>query len=401
MERIIVLRSAVLGDFIISSPALQLIREKNPDADITLLTIESAHQKDRNVAKAYTVEKRLPWLDFIADGVLDKSIVMHDMSFSYIFRKLRPIVKKIKPTKCYVLTDPLVGFKGNFAKYILLRLLGVKCKIYGWRDYVNGSKEKNNANENERCINHTLSCIESVLEDPSITDERIKIQFPIKVPQSGEMKADEIWKEYGFSNKKIAVISPGGVKEHKIWPVQGYINIIKKIIEETICDEVILTGTKKDIQIGEAIVNEVGSEHVYNLIAKTDLYSLAAIIKKSFMLIGNDGGSMHLGDAVGATVVAIMPGLELPRTVEPWHNINNSLRVKTSCSPCYNFDFCINHSHECMKSVTENMVMERIRHAHIEKKKYNSVTVRVDRSRKVPVLILDNYGDKGNHGRYY
>ncbi len=385
-ERILILRSGVLGDFIISTPAMALIRERYPNAKIYLLTIPSAHKKDRNVIKVYETKKSSPWLDLIDTSVIDRVIEMKEVGFSYLVKHIRPIVKRINPSKCYVLTDPLVGIKGNIAKVFLLKMLGARCKVYGWKDFVRTNKEKRKADESKRCINHTLSCIESVLEDESFNSSKYTVRFPIVIPKEGTNEANSIWDEYDLADKRVIVLSPGGVKPHKIWSVDGYVKVIKCLIREDELLSVILTGTNKDIELGKRICDEVKSTRVINLIGQTDLPCLAGILYKADLLFGNDGGTMHLGDAVGCTVVAIMPGIELPNTVEPWHNINNSLRKKVSCSPCYDFDHCPNRTYECMKKIKAEDVLSSIKKAETNRKTYNSVQITVDRKRKIPKL---------------
>ena len=389
MDSIIVLRSAVLGDFIISMPAMNLIRQKNPNAKIYLLTIQSAHKKDRDAVKVYENKKTFPWLDLLDRKIIDEFIPMERMDFKYIFGILRPKIKKINPTKCYILTDPLVSWKSNIKKLILMKILGARCQIYGWRDFLVSKKEKINACEDKRCINHTLSCLESVLEDKSIYDEKITVEFPVVIPDYGLKNAEAIWNQHNLQNKRVYVISPGGIKLHKIWKLENFIEIIKNILRDQE-NVVILTGTVKDFDIGDRIEKSLNSKEVINLIGQTDLMTLAGILKKSYMLIGNDGGTMHLGDSVGCTVVALMPGIELPRSVEPWHNMGNSLRFSVHCAPCYDFDKCPQGNNECLRKIDVNRVLNAIKNADDNKKKYNRVSVYVNRSSSIPFLFWDN-----------
>lgn len=389
MDKIIILRSAVLGDFIISLPAMNLIREKHPNAKIYLFTIQSAHKKDRNAIKVYETKKALPWIDFLDTDVIDEIVLMESMEISYLLKVLRPKIKSIQPTKCYILTDPLVKARGNIAKFILLKALGVHCPVYGWRDYIKNDIDKKMATGDKRCINHTLSCLESVFEDKSIKDSKIVVEFPIIISDEGRKEADEIWVRYNFQHKKVYIISPGGIKPHKVWPVENYIKVINELLNDNDI-EVILTGTNKDLKIGERIEDACDSRRVHNFIGKTNLMLLAGLLQKAYMLIGNDGGTMHIGDALGCSVVAIMPGLELPMTVEPWHNMKNALRTNVPCAPCYNFDDCPNKTYSCMTNIEITKVLEMIATADKKRMSHNSVNVSINRDGRIPILkILD------------
>lgn len=387
IDRIIILRSAVLGDFIISSPAINFIREKHSDAKIYLFTIQSVHEKDRKAVKVYETKKTLPWLDFLEKKVVDEIIPMESVDLSYIFRVLRPKVKRIRPTKCYILTDPLVNWKGNIAKLLFIKFLGADCPVYGWKDYIKNKNEKFAAREEKRCVNHTLSCLESVFEDKTIIDKEIVVKFPIVVSEQGKNEAENIWNKYDFYNKRVYIISAGGIKPHKVWPVEKYIEVCRFILSDKNA-EIILTGTNKDLGIGQRIEAVCKSAKVHNMIGKTSLMVLAGLLQKAYMLIGNDGGTMHIGDAVGCTVVAVMPGLELPRTVEPWHNMNNSLRIGVKCTPCYDFDDCPNKTYICMRDIEVERVIDAITKAKKKQMPYNAVRVSINREGKLPLLRI-------------
>lgn len=389
MDRILILRSAVLGDFIFSSPAINLIREMHIDAEIYLITIQSAHKKDRNAVKVYETKRIQPWLELLDKRVVNRIIPLESLDFGYLLKEISPQIKRINPTKCYVLTDPLVMMKGNLAKYIMLKLLGVKCSIYGWRDFVKNNEERLSADCSKRCINHVLSCLESVLEDKTITCHELTVKFPIVTLEEGDKKACSLWNELNLNDKTVIVISPGGIKEHKIWPEINYIKVIVCLLENE-NNEIILTGTKKDIDIGRHITEHIMNCRIHNMIAKTDLPFLASILKKASVLLGCDGGTMHLGDAVGCPVVAIMPGLEFPGGAEPWHNVDNAVRIRESCDPCYNYDFCPQGTNNCVRNIDPETVLEKINKVNDRKKALNTIRVQINRQGKLPVLHIKN-----------
>ena len=72
---------------------------------------------------------------------------------------------------------------------------------------------------------------------------------------------------------------------------------------------------------------------------------------------------MHLADAVGATVVSIVPGLEFPDSIEPWHNIDRAIRHPVPCAPCYSFTCCPEGHNRCMKELSIAAVLRQVRRA--------------------------------------
>lgn len=78
---------------------------------------------------------------------------------------------------------------------------------------------------------------------------------------------------------------------------------------------------------------------------------LAALLAKCVLLVGNDGGAMHLGSAVGCPTVSIVPCLEYPGSVEPWADRHRAVRHAVDCAPCYSFASCPKGHNLCMKDL--------------------------------------------------
>jgi heptosyltransferase-2 len=68
---------------------------------------------------------------------------------------------------------------------------------------------------------------------------------------------------------------------------------------------------------------------------------------------------MHLGDAMGCKVVSIVPGIEYPDSIEPWHNKSLAVRHAVECSPCYNFNTCPKGHKRCMTELPVGRVLQR------------------------------------------
>ena len=79
--------------------------------------------------------------------------------------------------------------------------------------------------------------------------------------------------------------------------------------------------------------------------------SIRSAFKVCFLLIGNDGGAMHLGDAMGSKVISIVPEVEYPDSIEPWHNKDLAIRLPIECSPCYSIMHCPQGHQPCMSDI--------------------------------------------------
>lgn len=90
------------------------------------------------------------------------------------------------------------------------------------------------------------------------------------------------------------------------WPAGKYAEVGRRLIaalgEGNV--EFIVVGAADERDLGESIDAVLGPT-VRNLIGATDLKELAAVLEGCDLLVGNDGGVMHLAVAAGTPVVAV------------------------------------------------------------------------------------------------
>jgi heptosyltransferase-2 len=115
----------------------------------------------------------------------------------------------------------------------------------------------------------------------------------------------------------------------KQWPQESFYRLAQRLLSERGLSIVVIGGREeypKSLEFCRDL-------KVYNLVGKTTLVQLAALLERCKLLISADSGPMHLAACVGASVMAIfrndMPG-KSPRRWGPWgssHTVieNNSL----------------------------------------------------------------------------
>jgi ADP-heptose:LPS heptosyltransferase len=99
----------------------------------------------------------------------------------------------------------------------------------------------------------------------------------------------------------------------------------------------------------------------FNWIGRTKLPILAAIMEKSRLFIGNDGGLLHFAAAVGLPTVSIW-GPTSPGKWGPRGPIHRQIRKVERCEGCIYWDYratCL-HDQACMKAVSVEDVKEQI-----------------------------------------
>jgi heptosyltransferase II len=157
-------------------------------------------------------------------------------------------------------------------------------------------------------------------------------------------------------DKPFAVISPGGVKSCRRWPSEKFIEISYRFSELGL--NVVFVGSKNEENVLENRDKQL-PQNALNLIGKTKLNELCALIARSKITVGNDSGTMHLANALDVPVVGIFGSGDATRT-RPY--LEEKARIVDSpplhCKPCYD-EFC--KTLECMELIPVDGVWNAVR----------------------------------------
>jgi heptosyltransferase-2 len=151
--------------------------------------------------------------------------------------------------------------------------------------------------------------------------------------------------------------APGAAYGHaKRWPPARVAEVITRVSRERGAIS-ILFGAHGDREAGREIESSLPvGVSVVNLIGRTDLRQLAAILARCSVFVSNDSGAMHLAAAVGVPVTAIF-GPTDERVTAPLGDHDVILR-EVFCRPCMLRDCPIDH--RCMKRITSDQVFESV-----------------------------------------
>ena len=128
-------------------------------------------------------------------------------------------------------------------------------------------------------------------------------------------------------NNKYLVIFPGGNWQPKIWSVENYNKLIKKLSLYNDSIKFLLVGSdiEKNIYY-KKIVKEIREDLIIDLFGKS-LTLTAAYMKESNLFIGNDSGLMHLATACKLPTIALF-GPTNDIIYSPWGKNNIVIRTK-------------------------------------------------------------------------
>jgi|RhiMetdeSRZDD1v2_1073273.scaffolds.fasta_scaffold83226_3 heptosyltransferase I len=182
-------------------------------------------------------------------------------------------------------------------------------------------------------------------------------QFPLPDGRAEQNWLEDLWRRYQILEKEtVCVIHPAARWATKRWPVSRFAQLADELVARERFRVVIVGNTPPIGQFEE--ITHLMKHPAINLVGKTSLLQLAALLRRSDLLVTNDSGPMHLAAAVGTPVVAIF-GPTDPRRVGPYGTGHVVLRKDVDCSRCTR-RACVRDG-ACLKAIDVDEVHEAVR----------------------------------------
>ncbi len=357
-KTIILFRTCLLGDFLFAVPAISILRQRFPDARIIFMTTFAGNKKTVRGSKKYLSNDSdiPPWFSFIYPEIVNDIFFIKDFALENIY-PLRKKLNSLEPDLMFILPHPSDAPLGLAKKLFFLKILGVSKNVYGFNVKGDYSFGRNIQNDLGLFTHKVLGPIRALKEYYSLANiNENNVLFPLTIRDDANTWAEEKLNQVEHPQLVIA-LAIGSIQLHKRWVIENYSNLIKKI-EQYHYATFLLVGTKNDLDLGEYIKKQHPKSSIINLIAQTTVEQLAAVFKRTDILIGNDGGAIHLAAAVNCKTISIISGIEYPYSIEPWGFINYAVRHSVSCSPCYSMTECPLKHNKCLTELPVDKVYE-------------------------------------------
>jgi len=185
----------------------------------------------------------------------------------------------------------------------------------------------------------------------------------LRVPDATRQRAAQTLLEAGTRPhaRRIAVGAGASYGSAKCWPPDRFAKVLNALLSHADAD-VILFGTPGELPVSAAIASELQRVPI-NLTGKTSIADLPALLSQCHLFLGNDSGAMHVAAAVGLPVVAVF-GPTDPHGTAPVTPHLTIVQQKPYCSPCF-LRRCPT-DHRCMTAVTPAMVESALQSALTE-----------------------------------
>jgi lipopolysaccharide heptosyltransferase I len=179
------------------------------------------------------------------------------------------------------------------------------------------------------------------------------VTFPLRLPAETESWAEALWtREQIEGGENTVVVHPAARWETKRWMAERYAQVADRLSSRMGARIILVAGGEQISQVDEVLRHLRGP--AINLAGKSTLLELAALLKKSTLVISNDSGPMHLAAAVGTPVVALF-GPTDPRRVGPYGAAHVVLKKQFQCAGCTRRGCA--HEQQCLKLITVDDVV--------------------------------------------
>ena len=374
-RRILVRGVNWLGDAVMTTPALLRLREKFPDAHITLLTPEKLadlwknHPAVNEIISFQAGESVFAIGKKLSAGKFDLALVLPNSPRSALEVFLARIPQRIgyaRPWRNFFLTQT-VAPRSEAVKMHKRSVAEIKHLVAADVSRRQNSVRRvlTNTTTTTHQTHEYLHLVAALGADPEPLAPQLFV-----TPE----EVEAVKKKFGLEkiSGPILGLNPGAeYGPAKRWPAERFIAAAQQIQSKTNCTW-LLFGGKNDETAAAQIQSAIGNQQLasakpqaqpgsaINLAGKTTLRELMSLLKLCRVLLTNDTGPMHVAAALGTPVVvpfgSTSPELTGPGLPgDPRHHL---LKSDAPCSPCFLRECPIDF--RCMNGIGVEPVVEAV-----------------------------------------
>jgi len=331
VERILIIRLSSIGDILLASPLLRVLRRRFPQATIDFVTkrqfvdlvrtnphLNHIHTLDTRKGRAALAELK----STLRNKSYDLMVDIHNNFRSVYLRRLpNATVVKIR--------------KYKFKRFLLVKL--------GWNVY------KKITPVYQRYINTVAPF--------GVEDDGLGLEFFLDPDVAQQVLVDLQHRDFNPKCLTIAVAAGAGFAT-KRWPVEHYINVARHFVQHHNA-QLLLLGDTNEMEISNQIAESL-PDATMNLTGQYSLMQSACALNHAHLVLANDTGLMHLATALNKPTVAIFGPTTRELGVFPTReNVTVVEHPNLSCRPCTHIgrQTCPKGHFKCMRQIEPAQVV--------------------------------------------
>jgi len=342
INRILIIRFSSLGDVLLATPLIRLLRGKYPNSRIDFIV-------------------KLEYAELLRFNPNLTRVLEFDTKGG--FSALRILKKSVKKKKYNVILDLHHSLRSRYLTFSLARNPFGRTIVCGVRknQFIRFLLVKFKINLYRKIYGRIIPVWEKYIRTAGILgiqkdDGHVDLYFPYETDQ----QPAEWLKQW--HNRDYVVMAPGAKHFTKRWPAEYFVRLVLEIHQKYNLPT-LFVGSEDEINIVEEILLEVPKNVGYSLAGKLSILQTAKLIHRAKLVVSNDSGLMHVAAALQKPLIAIFGS-----TVKELGFYPNSINARVMensglyCRPCSHIgrDSCPEKHFRCMKEISPDQVMEKI-----------------------------------------
>jgi heptosyltransferase-2 len=348
-KKVLVYALSGIGDALMFTPALQLMRKHLPEAQIDALVMFGGVKE---IYERTDLFDSVIHFDFMKEGATKSLFFLSKLAGKYDYT--------------------INVYPSNRKEYNIISFLSL-AKNRGAISYIRKDKRNlgflNSIRIQEKDNFHNVE--ENILLVRKMFDikdyEENDLLFPLT--ETDEKFAIDFLNRKTLAEDDLIIGFHAGcatLKNHikRRWEPEKFIGLAKKLIKE-LNAKIILFGGPEEKELNESIFSGVNNPSIF-IVDSNNLAESASLIKKCKIMVTNDSSLMHVSAAMKRKVVAII-GPTNSNYIYPWHTKHKIVSLNLDCSPCFFYSpkplSCsrTDIQYKCIKEIDVEMVFREVK----------------------------------------
>jgi lipopolysaccharide heptosyltransferase I len=284
--KIAIVKLSSLGDVIHALPVAHALRRALRGVHLTWIV----------EAREYALLKGHPDLDVVVpvDTRLWRRLIWSPAGARQVLGKVGRLKSRIRRARF----DVAIDLQGLIKSGLLTAYTGAPLRIGFSADHCRERLNCLFTNRRVRPPAHAVHVVEQYLSLLApLGIEPGAAEFHVPIPAAAQRRMDDFLGEQGVKSRELLVaINPGAGRDNKRWPVEHFRRLADRLAQDPNVRILLLWGPD-EVHMARRIRDGLEARAI--LAPPTDLHELAALLRRSSLMVANDTGPLHLAAALG------------------------------------------------------------------------------------------------------
>ncbi|MCR4337532.1 MAG: glycosyltransferase family 9 protein [Candidatus Omnitrophica bacterium] len=300
-KNILIVRTDRMGDVILTTPAIRALRQKFPDARLSIL-----------VAPATA--------DLVRGNHDVDEVLVDDRKNMYKKWRFFRLVSQLRQRRF----DLAIIFHTKKRTNMLCFLAGIPYRL-GYRNKKFGFLLNHPIVDTRPLgLMHEAQYCMDVLRPLGIAGGELQVHVPLQ--KEAEAWVESFWnQQHSKLAHPVIAIHSGASCPTRRWPSKCFVEVMKSL-QQKYRASFILVGAADQNAFSKELLQGL-QKSVVDLMGNTSLAQLASVLNRCDLLISSDSGPVHLADGLGTPVVSIFTRNQPGINPERWRPLSSRSRV--------------------------------------------------------------------------